>query len=86
MGRSGIAMTFVSDQELRDLKSLFKMNRIDPVWHGNIPNLQAVSKHDGKRDGKKYFKKRARGKYPKVESNLAARYSDTRLHAVHGSR
>jgi ATP-dependent RNA helicase DeaD len=68
MGRSGIAMTFVTDQELRDLKSLFKMNRIDPVWHGNIPNLQAVSRHDGKRDGKKYFKKRAPGQYPKVES------------------
>jgi len=56
MGRSGIAMTFVTDQELGDLKSLFKMNRIDPMWHGNIPNLQAVSKHNGKRDGKKYFK------------------------------
>ncbi|MFB0508115.1 MAG: DEAD/DEAH box helicase [Thermodesulfobacteriota bacterium] len=60
MGRSGIAMTFVTDQELKVLKSLFKMNRIDPVWHGNIPNLQAVSKQNGRRDGKKYFKKRSR--------------------------
>jgi len=60
MGRSGIAMTFVTDQELGDLKSLFKINRIDPMWHGNIPNLQAVSKHNGRRDGKKYFKKRPR--------------------------
>jgi ATP-dependent RNA helicase DeaD len=68
MGRSGIAMTFVTNQELRDLKSLFKTNRIDPVWHGNIPNLQAVSKNDGKRVGKKYFKKRGLGQYPKVES------------------
>jgi ATP-dependent RNA helicase DeaD len=60
MGRSGIAMTFVTDQELRVLKSLFEMNRIDPVWHGSIPNLQAVSKHNGRGDGKKYFKKRSR--------------------------
>jgi ATP-dependent RNA helicase DeaD len=64
MGRSGIAMTFVTDQELGVLKSLFKMNRIDPVWHGNIPNLapnlRAVSKHNGRRDGKKYFKKHSR--------------------------
>ncbi len=60
MGRSGIAMTFVTDQELGDLKSLFKMNRIDPMWHGNIPNLQAVSKHNGKRNGKKYLKGRPR--------------------------
>jgi len=60
MGRSGIAMTFVTDQELGDLKSLLKMNRIDPVWHGNIPNLRAISEHNGKQDGKKYFKKRSR--------------------------
>jgi ATP-dependent RNA helicase DeaD len=59
MGRSGIALTFVTDQELKDLKSMFKMNRIDPVWYGNIPNLQAVSKHNGKRNGKKNFKKRS---------------------------
>jgi hypothetical protein len=60
MGRPGIAMTFVTDQELGVLKSLFKMNRIDPVWHGNIPNLQVVSQHNGKRESKKYFKKRPR--------------------------
>jgi len=60
MGRPGIAMTFVTDEELRVLKSLFTMNRIDPVWHGSIPNLQAASKHNGRRNGKKYFKKRSR--------------------------
>jgi ATP-dependent RNA helicase DeaD len=60
MGRSGIAMTFVTDQELGVLKSMLKMNRIDPVWHGNIPNLQAVHKQYGRRDGKKFFKKRSR--------------------------
>lgn len=60
MGRPGIAMTFVTDEELRVLKSLFTMNRIDPVWHGTIPNLQPVSKYNGRRAGKKYFKKRPR--------------------------
>jgi len=60
MGRPGIAMTFVTDEELRVLKSLLKMNRIDPVWHGTIPDLQAVSIHNGRRGGKKYFKRRSR--------------------------
>ena len=60
MGRAGIAMTFVTDQELKVLESLFKTNRIDPVWHGNIPNFRASPKHNGKRDRKKYFKRRSR--------------------------
>lgn len=58
MGRSGIAMTFVTDQELGVVKSLLKANRIDPVWHGNIPNLRAAHKPFVRRDGKKFFKKR----------------------------
>jgi ATP-dependent RNA helicase DeaD len=57
MGRSGIAMTFVTDQELEDLKSLLKTNRIDPVWHGNIPNLQVVPQY--RREGKRNFKRRS---------------------------
>jgi superfamily II DNA/RNA helicase len=57
MGRPGIAMTFVTDRDLGVLRSLFKMNHIDPVWHGDIPNLQVAAKPDGRRDGKKYFKK-----------------------------
>jgi len=60
MGRSGIAMTFVTHQELGVLKSLLKTNRIDPVWHGNIPDLRAVHKPYGRRDGKKFFKKQSR--------------------------
>ncbi len=58
MGRSGIAMTFVTDEELGVLKSMLKANRIEPVWHGQIPNLQAVRKQHGRRDGKKSFKRR----------------------------
>ena len=59
MGRSGTAMTFVTDQELGVLKSLLKMNRIDPVWHGKIPDLQTASKRNGRGDAKKYFKKQS---------------------------
>lgn len=44
MGRAGIAMTFVTHQELQDLKSLLRKNRIDPVWHGNVPDLQSVTR------------------------------------------
>jgi ATP-dependent RNA helicase DeaD len=60
MERSGIAMTFVTDQELKALKSLFRMNRIDPVWYGNVPNLQGVSRHHGKRENKNHLGKRPR--------------------------
>jgi ATP-dependent RNA helicase DeaD len=79
MGRSGIAMTFVADPELRELKSLFKMNRIDPVWLGTIPNLQAVSKYDGRRDGRKYFGKQAR---PTPRSRILSNGDRSRL-ALH---
>jgi len=44
MGRAGIAMTFVTRQELGDLKSLLRTNRIDPVWHGNVPDLRNVGR------------------------------------------
>ena len=60
MGKSGVAMTFVTNQELRVLKPLFEMNRIDPVWHGTIPSLQAVSRHNGRRNGRKPFRKQSR--------------------------
>jgi len=64
MGRSGIAMTFVTDQELKVLKSLLEANRIDPVWHGHIPNLQTIPKHIGTKDVKKSFKNRSRQSPP----------------------
>ena len=64
MGRSGIAMTFVTHKELGDLKSLFKINHIDPVWHGNIPNIQNI-KRKGYRGprirGGKQFKEKTLG-------------------------
>jgi hypothetical protein len=44
MGRAGVAMTFVTPQNLGDLKSLFELNHIDPVWHGTIPDLQNLKR------------------------------------------
>jgi ATP-dependent RNA helicase DeaD len=74
MGRSGIAMTFVTDQELDDLKSLLKTNRIDPVWHGDIPNLQGAS--HPRREGRRTFKKRPlpvpRSRMPSHKRNIAS--------------
>ena len=60
MGRSGVAMTFVTDEELQDLKSLFEANRIDPVWHGDVPDLQVAGKPPRRRGNRKYFNKRFR--------------------------
>jgi ATP-dependent RNA helicase DeaD len=57
MGRPGIAMSFVTDDELRVVKSLLKMNRIDPVWHGTEPNLQDVSRDQRRGEGKRFQKK-----------------------------
>ena len=75
MGRSGTAMTFVTDQELNDLKSLLKTNRIDPVWHGNVPNLQDVS--HPRREGKRTFRKRPlpvpRSQTPSYKRNVVKR-------------
>ena len=73
MGRAGIAMTFVTDQELEGLEFLFKTNLIDPVWHGNIPNLENISKRKGRGSGKYSFKKHAKkaasNKTPAVQIN-----------------
>ena len=39
MGRTGIAMTLVTDRDLRDLKSLLNSNGIEPTWRGREPDL-----------------------------------------------
>jgi ATP-dependent RNA helicase DeaD len=58
MGRPGIAMSFVTEQELKDVRSLVKANHIDPVWHGTVPTLQAASKQNRRRDRRRYQKRR----------------------------
>jgi superfamily II DNA/RNA helicase len=49
----------------RLIRTYLKEPVIDSVWHGSIPNLRAISKYNGKRNGKKYFKKRSRPVSPK---------------------
>lgn len=58
MGRSGTAMTFVTDQELWGLQTLLEKNRIEPIWHGDMPDFRAVRKPLGIRNGKKFLKKK----------------------------
>ncbi|MBM4324936.1 MAG: hypothetical protein FJ115_15375 [Deltaproteobacteria bacterium] len=78
MGRAGIAMTFVTDEDLGVLNSLLKTNRIDPVWHGDIPNLRGVHKPYGKPYGKKILKKRFQPA-SKAKDDQAARVVPTSL-------
>jgi ATP-dependent RNA helicase DeaD len=43
MGRRGIAMTLVTDQELKSVKRLLQRHRIAPIWRGTAPNLGAAA-------------------------------------------
>ncbi len=83
MGRSGIAMTFVTDRELKGLQSLFNTNRIDPVWHGAVPNLQADPKQNRRSHGKKYPKKRSR---PAPRSRTVSNYGNVPVRGERWSR
>jgi ATP-dependent RNA helicase DeaD len=60
MGRLGTAMTFVTDKELGALKVLLEKNRINPKWHGSIPDLQNIPRRKGTGNGKHSFKKHLR--------------------------
>jgi ATP-dependent RNA helicase DeaD len=60
MGRLGTAMTFITDKELRTLKALFKNNRIHPVWHGNIPDLQNIQRKGFQGPGARKWKVESR--------------------------
>lgn len=83
MGRPGIAMTFVTDRELKGLKSLFNTNRIDPVWHGAIPNPQADPKQNQRSHGKKYPKKRSQ---PAPRSRTVSNYGNVPVRGERWSR
>lgn len=40
MGREGVALTFYTSQDIRKLRTLIRVNRIQPVWLGPEPDLQ----------------------------------------------
>ena len=44
MGRTGIALTLVSDRDLGSLKEILRKNSIEPQWQGPKPDLDNVSR------------------------------------------
>ena len=44
MGRIGIALTLVTEQDLKGLHRLLQVNRIEPVWRGRVPKLMQEAK------------------------------------------
>ena len=62
MGRDGIAMTLVTDQDLKVLEKLLQLNRIEPVWRGPAPVLTPGAKR--RREAKKpQFTGRSTGRH-----------------------
>jgi ATP-dependent RNA helicase DeaD len=66
MGRPGIAMTFVTENELQDLGILIQTNRIHPIWRGRVPDFQTLSRRKGKGKGSPSVKRRAGGAMSRV--------------------
>ena len=42
MGRKGIALTLFTKRDLRNLKTIIKANRIQPIWKGTEPDLKNI--------------------------------------------
>lgn len=60
MGRSGIAMTFLTGHDLRTLKVIIDRNRFEPIWHGRPPNFRESSRQARSRFGSPRRKSRPR--------------------------
>jgi len=52
MGRRGVAVTFYTRRDLRDLKHLIEVNSLEPRWHGEPPDLEALGSGRGGGKGK----------------------------------
>lgn len=61
MGRKGIALTLFTNKELRSVKAVININRIQPVWHGTEPDLKHIS-HRRKSRRRPPGNRRPRGK------------------------
>lgn len=64
MGRTGTALTLVTDRDLKGLPRLLRVNRIEPVWRGQVPNLMQDAKSPGGARGQRYAGKRNRRNRP----------------------
>ena len=60
MGRSGIAMTFVTRRDLQTLKVIIDRNRVEPIWHDRAPNMRESSRQGRPRFGRPQRKSRSR--------------------------
>ena len=47
MGRTGTALTMVTDRDLGNLKRLLKVRGINPEWRGREPDLTNVKARSG---------------------------------------
>ena len=53
MGRKGIALTYLTNHNLRDLRSIIKENNIEPIWQGKPVDLSHIPrKRSGGHGGK----------------------------------
>lgn len=44
MGRKGVAVTFTTSQNLRDVKIIIKENNVKPIWIGDSPDLNRAGR------------------------------------------
>ncbi|MCK4960376.1 MAG: C-terminal helicase domain-containing protein, partial [Planctomycetes bacterium] len=47
MGRKGVAMTLCTKSDLYNVKAVITINRITPIWQGETPDMDNVSKPRG---------------------------------------
>ena len=59
MGRKGLAMTFVTVRDFGGFKRLLRLNKINPEWIGQEPEIKRPAKRKGK--AKPYHKKKSDG-------------------------
>lgn len=67
MGREGVALTFYTSQELRKLRTLIRVNRIQPLWIGTEPDIQPApsarpSQKPGRKDSDRSAKRHRSGR------------------------
>jgi ATP-dependent RNA helicase DeaD len=51
MGREGVAMSFVTDRDLRLLSTVISTSKVDPVWEGDAPDMGNSKRGGGESRG-----------------------------------
>lgn len=61
MGRKGIALTFFTKRDLRNLKAIINANRIQPIWQGAVPDFKNTPHpHRSRKRSSRNFRPRKR--------------------------